>query len=918
MNNDNQIPPSAVASQAAASAASSQSRDVVDGGSRVTSHGSTVMTETLSVIDEHITDLRQPSVSSETGDRRMVNDSGSEYSSQEHRLSYVAGSDSGNEDEGRLTETEVASWTPDRVAAYLLDAGVEKAHCDVFQEQEFSGEVLLGMDQSSIFLKELDLGPIGRRLKTWQKIKSLQEEAKNAPPTPKSSGTLRLSSGGASAAMSSVSQVVQQDAITVRGESPRSGGAQSTNGAVLPLTDALPSAPFHNSRPSAASVRSLGHNRRQSSIDGTPSMPPSAAAAFLNQQGHNKQPSFDRGWTMGGATSKAPPSLRPSSSHFSSRPASSHIQSMSSDRAHFENRNSLAGPDTERDAGSGGELDIRRQRNVAKAGGHANHLRQSSYGSERPLSNSIFRRSRPTSVNENTSTAAMTPSDQSGSRVFSEPTRDGVSPIVTKLEYDSTTNRKRISGVPGDATPDRSSNVSGLVGNRTVSDAVTGRERALITIPVEELPKPLPSPSIGGSSTPSIDSKGYSFDGSQNKPVTVLPGPGAAGQATRRKTKKETSAYTRGLEKKTPQEQRIGCEYSGWMKKRSSNLLTAWKPRLFILKGRRLSYYYSENDTEEKGLIDISNHRVLPADNERLTGLHASLTGGSTPTSPQMMSSSFSPRTTSSGASPTSPFSNGISSSPKDGGNNTFIFKLVPPRTGLSKAVNFTKPTVHYFAVPNLDEGRRWMAALMKATIDKDDTKGVTTTYQHKTISLEKARARKERPPALMHVDEEDAAGGTAHSAAFSPDGSSPDRGSHSYEEEPQSAGAQSIESKFRVPQTANSTLQPRQSELAYREPSPEGHRGGLQGGSFGRGDSHTPVSPISQTSAAQFYPENRIAGAGERETVGYRALQNPHNGGYSPRASSIQRSSAGGSTYGLGIEGLSNGSPVVENTGGR
>jgi hypothetical protein len=84
-----------------------------------------------------------------------------------------------------------------------------------------------------------------------------------------------------------------------------------------------------------------------------------------------------------------------------------------------------------------------------------------------------------------------------------------------------------------------------------------------------------------------------------------------------------------------------------------------------------------------------------------------------------------------------------------------FIFKLVPPRAGLSRAVTFTKPTVHYFAVPNIKQGRLWMAALMKATIDRDDTKPITTTYQQKTISLAKARAMRHRPPALMNLDEQ-------------------------------------------------------------------------------------------------------------------------------------------------------------------
>jgi hypothetical protein len=218
-------------------------------------------------------------------------------------------------------------------------------------------------------------------------------------------------------------------------------------------------------------------------------------------------------------------------------------------------------------------------------------------------------------------------------------------------------------------------------------------------------------------------------------------------RTSRKKSKKETSAYTRGLEKKTPQEQMIDADYSGWMKKKSTNLMTTWKPRLFVLKGRRLSYYYSEEDTQEKGLIDISFHRVLPADTDRLTGLHATLTGATT--SPTTPSGTHTPTIASAeaAAEPESTLS-------KSSGDSMFIFKLVPPRAGLSRAVTFTKPTVHYFAVPNIKQGRLWMAALMKATIDRDDTKPITTTYQQKTISLAKARAMRHRPPALMNLDE--------------------------------------------------------------------------------------------------------------------------------------------------------------------
>ena len=55
--------------------------------------------------------------------------------------------------------------------------------------------------------------------------------------------------------------------------------------------------------------------------------------------------------------------------------------------------------------------------------------------------------------------------------------------------------------------------------------------------------------------------------------------------------------------------------------------MTTWKPRFFVLRGRRLSYYYSESDVEERGIIDISGHKVLVANSEPMPTLHAHITG---------------------------------------------------------------------------------------------------------------------------------------------------------------------------------------------------------------------------------------------------------------------------------------------------
>ncbi|RXG45094.1 hypothetical protein VDGE_01510 [Verticillium dahliae] len=409
-----------------------------------------VLHETLNVIDEHITDLRSPPSSG--GLRAATNDSGSEYSTQlDHRLSYIQGEETDEEEEGAHSRLEVEAWSPDQVAEHLFTAGVEKHHCEVFRDQEITGDVLLGMDQSSLFIKAFDLG-----------------------------------------------QNVNSDWL----------------------------------------------------------------ASLVNK------------------------------------------------------------------------------------------------------------------------------------------------PTV------------KIGGL------------------RATSDISSG-ERARITSPVDTTVKdsPLPSPAPTGSSTPSAGPS-FDLDSPGNGKMSPSTTTTAASKSSRRKGKKETSAYQRGLQKIGPKEAMKDADYSGWMKKKSSNLMTTWKPRLFVLKGRRLAYYYSEDDQQEKGLIDISFHRVLPADNEKLTGLHATLTGAGSAAAPAASTL----------AQPEVALDKGDDS--------MFIFKLVPPRTGLTRAVNFTKPTVHYFAVPNLQQGRLWMAALVKATIDRDDTQPITTTYQQKTISLAKARAMRHRPPALMNLDE--------------------------------------------------------------------------------------------------------------------------------------------------------------------
>ncbi|RGP79161.1 hypothetical protein FLONG3_2732 [Fusarium longipes] len=723
-----------------------------------------VLHETLTVIDEHITDLRSPA--SNGGLRAVANDSGSEYSSThpDQRASYIQGEET-DEEEGEFhTREEVEAWSPDDVAEYLFTSGVEKHHCEVFRDQEISGEVILGMDQSSLFIKAFDLGSVGRRLKTWHKIKALQDEVNNqgletrrttqtygndGPEDvrrPRSrANTLTNRPTSIQTRRMSLSQNTPKASPTFAG----SHAQDSSNRA------------SHIKRPSAASIRELNHSRRHSSSTDFRQAGPAAASGpapvpKISTTGtlpvaegvHKKQPSFDRNWTLGNAYSQPP-----------QRPLSS---------AGLQDLLSPPGPDAQdstvdADRGyfSGTEVDGRKRNLLRKRDSNA-ESRKSSYADEQRVrsATAMARQSRFGSVGSiaegGISSAAQkyyglqpgthrrtaSAASESTMNVPASNNNDVPSPTVTKLDTTVGSGRSTASPVSTRHQGFNSDWLSSMVnkpialagskGMRAISDNLSF-DRSKASTPTDSSNKDflVDSPARTGSTTPS---GGASFD-LESPDTAKSPGTpvNQVNKKAGKKGKKETSAYTRGLLKISPKEASKDADYSGWMRKKSSNLMTTWKPRFFVLKGRRLAYYYSEDDEQEKGLIDISFHRVLPADNEKLTGLHATITslGG------QSM-----------------PGSQSGAEDLEKGDDSIFIFKLVPPRAGLSRAVNFTKPTVHYFAVPNLKQGRLWMAALMKATIDRDDTKPITTTYQQKTISLTKAKQMRSRPPALMNLEE--------------------------------------------------------------------------------------------------------------------------------------------------------------------
>lgn len=759
---------------------------------------SPVMNETLSVIQEHITDLSTPRQSL-APPQPITEDSESEYSAHLDRVSYVAGPETDSEDNPRLTEAEVKQWDARTTAEYLRSIGVDPKHCDIFEEEDITGDVLMEMDQSFIHMKEYDFGLMGRRLKTWHKIRDFQLQVRSARESGRSSlrqnssteDVARIHSRGLSGTtiLPRIPSLMEEPGLSIRqsqhthpyvhiaSASPPLDPSMSPTSFTRPqLGSSTPPSPWRASmaaespsRPSAASIREMSHSRRHSSIDfakqGYQDVPAASAKPPVTAP-HKKKASLDRGWSMSNATTANADSSTPSLKLNGSRPQ----ESVSLETPPLIEDSSAV--DLDRGYFSGNEVENRKSRNLLRKREGVeslSHSRQSSALEDASKAGTGMKRhSRLSSLDSargpgpNSSAAKAYHSSSYKARFRSASARNLTaqrspsiqSPTVTNLEDDSISglsspkeSRNSTSPAPPSSTSwVASQKARKLLGLRTASEAVTGSEKEAAANPsniTSESLKESPLASPSGSQTPSAKSHSFEIDNTDtsSKGTTEQLGPLLHTKTpvrTNPKTKRQTSAYTRGLLQISPAEARKLCDYHGWMKKKSTGIIAQWKPRLFILRGRRLSYYYSENDTAEKGIIDISGHKVLVASSDPLTTLQATMGGG--------------------GSTP--PLGHAGSSTDKSpdpgrtsGGGAPFFFKLVPPKAGLSRAVQFTKPTVHYFQVDNIVEGRKWMGEILKATIEHD-LSSFETTNRQKTISLAKARERKERPPALKGTEE--------------------------------------------------------------------------------------------------------------------------------------------------------------------
>ncbi|KAI1083273.1 hypothetical protein F5B20DRAFT_454341 [Whalleya microplaca] len=80
-----------------------------------------------------------------------------------------------------LDPSELATWTPEKVAQWMLNAGIELSTAEKFIENDINGAILITLKFED--LRELDIQSFGVRTKVWEKIHILRD-SRSATPTP--------------------------------------------------------------------------------------------------------------------------------------------------------------------------------------------------------------------------------------------------------------------------------------------------------------------------------------------------------------------------------------------------------------------------------------------------------------------------------------------------------------------------------------------------------------------------------------------------------------------------------------------------------------------------------------------------------------------------------------------------------------
>ncbi|PFH56015.1 hypothetical protein XA68_17198 [Ophiocordyceps unilateralis] len=84
----------------------------------------------------------------------------------------------------KIDSSPLASWTPEMVAQFMVDTGIDVSVADRFIENDINGEIVLTLKFED--LRELDIASFGIRTKVWHQIQSMRDSrpSSSRPSTP--------------------------------------------------------------------------------------------------------------------------------------------------------------------------------------------------------------------------------------------------------------------------------------------------------------------------------------------------------------------------------------------------------------------------------------------------------------------------------------------------------------------------------------------------------------------------------------------------------------------------------------------------------------------------------------------------------------------------------------------------------------
>lgn len=595
-----------------------------------------------------------------------------------------------NQSEDSLNPEQVESWSPEQVTAYFSYLGFDINSAGQFARHKITGAILLELELA--YLKELDITSFGTRFEMFKEIEALKDLAKQkqlestdgpysnstklmAPAELHSSKNMSNENeldddfdvftrplGHARKKSQSLDDIPE---VTKRSQQPQVTQRHSLRPlSVHPPASQLPELPNNN-------VPSIQHEFTSPRRAPNPPLYPSPIQ--LKEDNH-LTPNFNRRNSYMESSHSRKPSyeintaFQPPKGHSRNNSANFKSQSVSDllSNAHLDNgrpASSIYMPETQHSRNS--SANFRR--------GHNRGASDVSYSeSQRNKGDEKTHRRRPSSVfsflsnNNFNNGGSISPSRNSPSRRNSVIQADAlISP--TKNRFSS--QDPKLQNTPNLQIPENS--------RRSVSAKEAEKEES-----------PVKSPAGKRSVSEAVRAK-------------TLRNISSSTTLKSRNTKKDTSAFMEGIRSINPADSIKTADCFGWMSKRGGIAVGTWKQRYFTLHGTRLSYFTSLGESRERGLIDITSHKVLPAkEDDKLVSLYAASTG-----------------------------------------HGKFCFKLVPPAPGSRKGLTFTQPKIHYFAVETKQEMRTWMAALIKATIDIDESIPILSSCATPTVSLQKAQA---------------------------------------------------------------------------------------------------------------------------------------------------------------------------------